>query len=278
MITPPELAYIAEHAYVPEHLPHYVTAISRTEPFLIGDFVVYIIGDHLIFVGYPLDGNFDDARMLQTLGEAKKRFEPDIVSILAPEISGELKDCLQSQPDSYYRLDLSQLVIPNKTGNMLRRAGRDIIVSVGKFRWGHKRLFRNFMKTRSLDDATRFIFERVSKYARCDNVAVLDARNKRGDLVAFDIMDYSAQHYAFYMFNCRSRKYNIPGASDLLLAHAIERAQEQGKRYLNLGLGIDEGITFFKKKWGAARFLKCVSCVQESRIEQSAVGMFVPPS
>ena len=39
MISPSERSYIAEHAYVPEHLPDYVTAISLTEPFLTGDFV-----------------------------------------------------------------------------------------------------------------------------------------------------------------------------------------------------------------------------------------------
>jgi hypothetical protein len=278
MITPAELSYITEHAYVPEHLPHYVTAISRTEPHLIGDFLVHAAGPHLVFVGYPLDGNFDGGRMLQSLEEAKQQFGPDIVSVVAPELPADLRDCMSSQPDSYYRLDLSKLAVPGKAGNMLRLAGRDISVSVGKFRWSHKRMLKNFIRNHNLDDGTRFIFERTPEYARCERVVLFDARNKRGDLVAFDIVDYSAKHYAFYMFNFRSRKYNIPGASDLLLAFAIDRAREEGKRYLNLGLGIDEGITFFKKKWGAEHFLKCISCVQEQQIKQSALGMFIPPT
>jgi hypothetical protein len=92
----------------------------------------------------------------------------------------------------------------------------------------------------------------------------LDARNARGELVAFDVADFGARAFAFYMFNFRSRQHNLPGASDLLLAHLIARAQAEGKRYVNLGLGIDTGIAFFKRKWGAVPFLKHCACVQHA--------------
>jgi hypothetical protein len=49
------------------------------------------------------------------------------------------------------------------------------------------------------------------------------------------------------------------------LAHIVERAQAEGKRYVNLGLGVNAGITFFKTKWGAAPFLKYIAFVQESQ-------------
>jgi hypothetical protein len=35
----------------------------------------------------------------------------------------------------------------------------------------------------------------------------------------------------------------------------IQEAKREGKRYINLGLGINPGITFFKKKWGGTAFL-----------------------
>jgi hypothetical protein len=57
------------------------------------------------------------------------------------------------------------------------------------------------------------------------------------------------------MFNFRCRKRNVPGASDLLLHEIIEQARGQGKRFLNMGLGINDGVSFFKKKWGAEPFL-----------------------
>jgi len=86
MITDPERAYIAERAYLPEHLPHYVTAISRTEPFLLGDFVAHLAGTHLVFVGYPLTGGFEAGKMLDELEQAQGRFEASRVSLLAPPL------------------------------------------------------------------------------------------------------------------------------------------------------------------------------------------------
>ncbi|MEW5719106.1 MAG: hypothetical protein AB1817_10795 [Chloroflexota bacterium] len=279
MIATAERAYIAEHAYVPEHLPHYVTAISQTEPFLIGDFVAHIRGEHLIFVGYPLRENFDDAPMLRSLDDAKARFKPRVVSIIAPALPAALvpsgvEGCAPSSPDEYYRLDLAQLVIPQKTRNMLNRARRDATVNEAKFGKEHKQLVEEFLRAHRFDDATRFIFQRVPEYAKCETARVFDARDARGNLIAFDVADFGATQYAFYMFNFRSRKYSVPGASDLLLAHIVERAQAEGKRYVNLGLGIDAGIAFFKRKWGATAFLRHVSCVQESASEESWTRLF----
>ncbi len=275
MITPAECAYIAERAYVPEHLPHYVTAISQTEPFLIGDFVAHARGEHLIFVGYPLSGNCDDAQMLKSLDEAKARFEPRVISIIAPALPAGLKDCAPSPPpDEYYRLDLARLVISQKTRNMLARARRDASVNEGKFGKEHKQLIEEFLRAHRLDDATRFIFSRVAEYAKCDTARVFEARDARGNLVAFDIAEFGARQYAFYMFNFRSRQHSVPGASDLLLAHIVEHARAEGKRYVNLGLGIGAGVAFFKRKWGAAPFLRYVACVQESAEKEMWTGLF----
>jgi hypothetical protein len=84
---------------------------------------------------------------------------------------------------------------------------------------------------------------------------VYDARNEGGDLVAFDVAEMASKAYAFYMFNFTSRDHFVPGASDLLLWEIIEHAQREDKRYINLGLGIDPGVTFFKEKWGGEPFL-----------------------
>ncbi len=273
MIAPEEQKYIIEHAYVPEHLPHYVTAISRTEPFLIDDFVVHVAGTHLIFVGYPLSGSADESRMQKSLDEAKKRFAPDSFSVIAPSLAAATDDSAPAA-DAYYRLDLSQAVMTRKTENMLRRARSELTVSVGKIGWAHKWLIRKFIHAHNVDAAQRFIFKRVPHYAKCNTAVVFEARNARGNLIAFDIADFAPRQYAFYMFNFRSRRHHVPGASDLLLAHIIERAQTEGKRYINLGLGIDQGITFFKKKWGATSFLQCVSWMQECGAQKSMDSLF----
>jgi hypothetical protein len=264
MISDGERACIAKYAYVPEHLPHYASAIAQTEPFLVGDYVVHVRESQLVFVGYPLGIEFEEAHMLAALGEAKARFEPQAVSVLAPSLPGALENCEPSPPDEYYRLDLSQSHIPKKTRNMLARARGQVSVAPGVFGKEHQRLVQDFLRSRPVEGATRRIFTKVGAYAQCDTAVVFEARSARGELVAYDIGDFGASGYAFYMFNFRSRKHNLPGVSDLLLAHIIERAQSQGQRYLNLGLGIDPGISFFKKKWGAQPFLKHSSCVQSS--------------
>lgn len=274
MITPAERAYITEQAYVPEHLPHYVTAIAQTEPFLIGNFVVHVAGQRLVFVGYPLSGNGSDEQLLASLAEAKARFRPTVVSIIAPALPAALNDYSLSPPDAYYRLDLTQLRIPQKTRNMLARARREVTIRVGSFGKEHKRLIEDFLRRQPLDDATRFIFQRVPEYVKCDTALVFEARTARGDLVAFDVAELGARQYAFYMFNFRSRQHNIPGASDLLLAQIIAHAQAEGKRYLNLGLGINAGVTFFKTKWGGVPFLNYVAGVQESRASVSWSDLF----
>ncbi len=273
MITPEEQGHIIEHAYVPEHLPHYVTAISQTEPFLIDDFLVHVADTHFVFVGYPLSGADDESRMLKALDGAKERFVPDSFSVIAPSRAGVANDSAPAD-DAYYRLDLCQAVMTRKTENMLRRARGELTVSVGKIGWAHKWLIRRFTRTHNFDAAQRFIFKRVPRYAKCAATVVFEARNARGNLVAFDVAEFGARHYAFYMFNFRSNRHRVPGASDLLLAHIIEYAQAEGKRYINLGLGIDPGITFFKKKWGATPFLQCVSWMQEYDAQKSMESLF----
>lgn len=274
MITPNEQAFILQHAYIPEHLPHYVTAISQTEPFLLGDFVTHARGAQLIFVGYPLAENFDVARMLDALERARARFKPSRVSILAPALPDAVHDCTPLPTDEYYRLDVTTLVIPQKTRNMLTRARREVSTRESKFGKEHQHLVEEFLRAHRLDDATRAIFQRVSEYAQCPTTCVVEARDARDNLVAFDIADFGAAQYAFYMFNFRATRNTVPGASDLLLAHIIERARAESKRYVNLGLGIDAGVAFFKRKWGAVPFLKHCACVQQSSRADAWLGLF----
>lgn len=269
MITDSERATILEHAHVPEHLPHYVTAISGAEPFLIDDFVLHLSGTQLIFVGYPLHGNFDEEKMLTALENAKARFEPATVSVIAPTLPSALEGCSPSPTDAYFRLDLSRLRIPKKTRNMQTRARREVSVRIGEFGREHKKLVKDFIRARQLEEGSRFIFQRMHEYTQCESALVFEAHNARGKLAAFDIADFAAREYAFYMFNFRSHKHSVPGASDLLLFHVIKRAQAEGKRYLNLGLGIDEGIAFFKKKWGGMPFLDYTACRQELKTGES---------
>jgi hypothetical protein len=59
---------------------------------------------------------------------------------------------------------------------------------------------------------------------------------------------------------CHSKKNYTPGASDLLCYEMIKMSQEYGKRYIHLGLGVNEGIIRFKKKWGGRPTIRYELC------------------
>jgi hypothetical protein len=263
MITTAQQDYIEDHAYVPEHIPHYVIAISQTEPFLFGDFLAYAEKRHLILVGYPLEEPFEEKRMGRMLEDVVKRLKPESVSLTAPAIPSSLENCVRPPSDHYYRLDLSSVSISQKLRNMLKRAGRDLLVGKTKiFDEEHRKMVEEFLRTHLVDEATRSIFQRIDKYLSSSKTAwVFDARTRRGELVAFDIAEFRPKDYALYMFNFSSDALYVPGASDLLLYEVIQQAGTERKKYVNLGLGINPGITFFKKKWGGVAFLPHTSCL-----------------
>ncbi len=263
MITAAQQDYIEDHAYVPEHLPHYVTAISQTEPYLFGGFLAYAKKGHLILVGYPLKEPFEEKRLGRALEGAVKRFKPESVSLTAASVPSSINDRPHPPSDHYYRLDLSSLSISQKLRNMLKRAGRELSVEKNKtFDEEHRKMVEEFLKAHPVDEATRSIFQRIDKYLSSSKTAwIFDARNKRNELVAFDVAEYKPRSYSFYMFNFSSDTRYVPGVSDLLLSEVIQQAKKEGKKYINLGLGINPGVAFFKEKWGGVAFLPYAFCL-----------------
>lgn len=255
MLTSVEEEYLKNEAYIPEHLPGYGAAISQAEPFLLNDFLFYSGKGFLIFVAYPLNQKFNIKEMKKILNLAIKRFQPAQVAILGPEIPWKTASLIQK--DIYFKLDLTNLSIPPKVKNMIQRASKEIQIEMSRdFQEEHQQLIINFLKTHPLDEGTRYIFQRIPQYlSATSSVYLFNARNAQGQLVAFDVAEFGARAYAFYMFNFRSQNYYVPGTSDLLLYSIITEASKQAKKFLNLGLGINEGVTFFKKKWGGIPFL-----------------------
>jgi hypothetical protein len=257
MISTSQMKTLLERAYVPEQVTNYVTAVSGAEPFLFGDYVVYWRENHLIFVGYPLSSAFDEQRIKKALGEAVNRFNPGRVALTAPCMPASLYPMVSLSSDQYYRLELASWSISQKVKNMVRRAERLLKVERRKTcNEEHEELVHEFLKAHPVSQETQYIFERIPGYVASTGTAwVFDARNERGDLVAFDVAEMGPKEYAFYMFNFTSRNRFVPGASDLLLQEIIRHAQGENKRYINMGLGINPGVTFFKQKWGGKPFL-----------------------
>jgi hypothetical protein len=265
MIATDQLDYILECAYIPEQMTSYVTAISTAEPFLFGNFLVYRKQEHVVFVGYPLREDFQEIRMKKALDEVVRRFNPSGVTLMAPSIPTSIHPQTPPSTDQYYRLDLASLSVSQKVRNMINRAKRNLKVEKQKtLDEGHRKLVREFLTAYPVGQETRFIFERIPDYVSSSATAwVYDARDEKGELVAFDVAEMGPKHYAFYMFNFTSHNRVVPGASDLLLWEILLQAKREGKHYINLGLGINPGVSFFKEKWGGVPFLPYSSCSYE---------------
>ena len=256
MITDGERSYIHEHGYVPEHLTEYVSAISRAEPFLLDDFLLYTAGERLILIGYPLRGSFAEKGLQKVLDRSVSRFKPSEVSITAPCLPPAVRSENEALVDYYYRLDLGAVTPSQKLRNLLRRAERELEVRKASSMTGeHARLIEAFLKTHSLSESSRFILSRIPDYvSRSSTARIFEVRARDETLVAFDVADFGTRTYAYYLFNFRSRESYVPGGSDLLLQRIAGEAKAEGKAYLNLGLGISGGVSFFKMKWGAVPF------------------------
>jgi hypothetical protein len=195
--------------------------------------------------------------MESNLEVAAKAIKPRIVALVAPIIGLSRVRPIQKSSDSYYRLDLDGFIASLGVQSMVRRASRELSVEAGN-EWGkeHKALVTEFLASHEVSEETESIFARIPEYmASATTALLLSARNQEGTLIALDVADYGSKDYAFYMFNFASREHYVPGASDLLLHELVTIVQQKGKRFINLGLAINKGITFFKQKWGGAPFL-----------------------
>jgi hypothetical protein len=250
MLTREQRERILREAYLPEHLPDYVCAVTGAEPLCLGDFVAYLQKDLLIFIGYPLGVPFAPEALEEGLAGAVRTLRPRCVSLIAPGLPPGLGPVPPS--DRYYCLDLADVTLSAKTRNMLRRAEREVTVRTGqRFLPEHGRLVESFLNRRALDGATAAIFSAIGRYVEASPEArILEARNGAGELLAFDVAEFGPRDWAFYMFNVTAAGACVPGVSDLLLGQVIGMATAAGKRFVNLGLGINAGVAAFKVKWG----------------------------
>ena len=264
MLSSDEQNRIFQQAYVPEHIPDYVSAISGSEPYLFQDYLCYFHQTHLIFIGYPLAD--DPAEISQVYPAACERFNPQTIVLVADEQPPQLEGEPTQPTDHYYRLNLPLKSLSPDVTYMVRRAERELEVKVGPFGRAHKKIIKSFIGRQDLSDEQVHIFKHVKNYLKRSKTAHLMEAYKADRLVAFSIVDMGSAQYAFFQFNFRSAKIAVPGASDFLFNEMVKLAQSEGKQAINLGLGVHPGIRRFKQKWGGAPFLNHHSVfIQRSR-------------
>ncbi len=253
MLKRDEHDHVFQHAYVPEHLVEYVTAVSGARPHYFQGYLLYRHQDHLVFIGYPLSDNAE--KIPRVYAAACEQFNQRSTTLVADDLSGLPQGRETLPADQYYRLNLPLKSMQPDVAYMVRRAERELEIQVGRFGREHRKIIKSFISRQNLSAAQIQIFKHVSNYLkRSKTVHLIEARQS-GNLVAFSIMDTGSASYAFYQFNFRSAKHSVPGASDLLFNEMVRLAKSEGKRAMNMGLGIHSGIRRFKEKWGGEPFL-----------------------
>lgn len=263
MLTDHECGLVYERAYVPEHLPDYVTAVSEAEPFLHGDYLCYLKGRHLIFIGYTLGGGRDDTA--DAYEKACRRFSPTTVAVMGPRLWFKDLRLDHHGKDMYFRLDLPLTNLRQELAYMVRRAAREVRVLAGRYGEEHHRLVQAFAAEQEIGPGHKAIFLRIPAYLESSRSARLVEARRGKELIAFVIADLGSATHAFYLFSFRSLTERVPGVSDLLFYELAQRAHAAGKGTLNLGLGITPGVRRFKEKWGAVPFVPYESALVRRR-------------
>ncbi len=253
MITREEEKHIRECAYVPEHVIPLMVGISQAEPFFQEDHLFFLKDDWMILVGYPLGENFQDDFFSAVLAKLQKKFQPATTWFIAPGIPASLLPRVRGkEADEYYKLDLRDSRIKRNLQREVEKAA--LVLRMEKHRdWSpeHESLTREFLEKENLSPRVRELYLRIPQIlAHSETSLALSARDARGNLSAFFAVELGAQRFATYVVGCYSLTHYVPHASDLLFHEMIGLAREKGKEYIHLGLGVNEGIRKFKKKWG----------------------------
>ena len=272
MITPDLLAWVTAEAVTPEQVLPYVCAVAGSRPRLVGSCVGFESEGEFVLVGYPMHDPLDVGAMTDAVNQALQIRGLRRITVIgsvrppqAPEQSIVTEDC-------YYALPMPPPRPGQKLRNLLRRAGRELTLDRGcQYGDDHLALVQRYLDERHLATGTRHIFRQLSRYlASSAGSLLLSARLADGRLAAFAVGEFAALRTAFYMFSFREPRLAPPGATDLLLAGLLDEARERGHTQMNLGLGVNAGISFFKGKWGAAPFLPYVQATWET----SSAGPF----
>ena len=262
-MTPEEETYALTRAYVPEHVVSLMALISKGDPFLIEEHLGLAKENWLILVGYPLDRNYSRERCGQILKQAVESFRPEYLWFIGPEIPPVLlESCQERQTDHYYRLDLSQARQKPSLLRMAHRAARGLIVERGRSMTGeHKALISELLTRETLPARIRELYLAMPDYVgRSATALTLNALDQTGRLCAFYVVELGARDFSTYVLGAHSKKHPVPHASDLLFLEMINLTREYGKSAINLGLGVNDGIRRFKKKWGGQPFLAYEFC------------------
>lgn len=268
MISPDDERYILAHAYVPEHIVGLMTGISQGEPFLIDGYVGFSKDNSVLLVGYPLAGSFDHEGFGRVIAGTITSFRPEHLWFVAPDVPASVAQlCQARESDDYYTLALQGFEPKARLRRIVQKASRALTVERGReITRDHGELLSEFLDREKPGPRIERLFLSMAGYvASSETAVVLTARDGEGAAVALYVVELAAAQFATYVAGCHSKSRYAAGASDLLFADMVALAREHGKSYIHLGLGVNDGIRRFKKKWGGIPRLRYEFCEYRRR-------------
>lgn len=258
-----DLRHLSAAAVVPDQLLPYVAAVSGLESSLVAGCALHRAEGQAVLVAYPPGDPLSASKVDEAVRLACEQPGIEHLTVIAPTRPDAAPADAVTSADYYWQLDLPKAPYSGKLKNMLKRASRELALeqASGPGAWSpaHSALVEDFCRRKgsALSADTVFLFGQLGKYVSQAPDALLFTARAGGRIAGMAICDYTALGTAFYMFAFRS-KDAPPGTADFLLAALADEAAERGHSRLNLGLGINPGIEFFKRKWGASRGLPYV--------------------
>ncbi len=262
---------ILKAATVPEHSVHFMSAVSGGAPFVQDGFLCFAAEDWLTIIGYPLThvdqrpANQPSAHspesfhtsFLEAAQKAVQRCQARQCFAIAPHMPPSLQSHVQER-DVFYTLD-ANAPIPASLRRPVAKAMQNLRIEVGQdFSPEHRRLWTEFLgraaqaDTPPMSPMVKRLFLTTPKILQPPDtqLCLLNAWDKEGHLVATLLLDMAPEAFCAYLLGAHSRTYYAPHAADALFARMLSLAQEAGKSFIHLGLGVHEGIARFKRKWG----------------------------
>jgi hypothetical protein len=172
---------------------------------------------------------------------------------MAPEIPHSIAtSCRERESDHYYTLDIHNLTLKGGLKRIVQKAKENLHVEHSRrFRDEHRQLNLEFIeRAKPAERVKTLLFKTPAFVDQSESALLINAWDKKGHLAAFYVLDLSPKDFSTYVIGCHSKKNHVPGASDLLCFEMINLSKVHGKKYVHLGLGVNQGIRQFKKKWG----------------------------
>lgn len=284
-----DIAALLTRAAVPEHSVAFMQAMSGGRAFCVDDYLFLAAEDWLMAIGYPLldAGDAADAALLPEPREyavnsdASAAFESALDRALAltgaracwlaaPAVPPRLSANVENR-DVFFMLPCDAPV-PAALRRPVARASERLRVTEDRaFAAAHRRLWAEFLSRANMRSNVRELYARTEAVLAASRAAEDKAEGGRplldlrllsawdGErLCAALLLDYSPKAFCSYIIGAHSRENYSPHATDLLFASMLKSCAAEGKAYVHLGLGVNEGISRFKKKWGGREALPYV--------------------